>query len=139
MAKIQQAKNISFDLWRRANDSGFPETMISVMANRFKLLSEPMRLKLIAALKDGEKSVGELVAQTDAGQPNVSKHLTALLQGGIVSRRKQGTTIYYSISDNAIIELCDLVCSSAQRNAVEQALAIGATSDYSTELDTKIK
>ncbi len=137
MAKIQPAKNMSFDLWRRTDDSGFPETMISVMAGRFKLLSEPMRLKLIAALKDGEKSVGELVAQTDAGQPNVSKHLTALLQGGIVSRRKQGTTIYYAISDSTIVELCDLVCGSAQRNAVEQALAIGAASNYSTELDTK--
>jgi DNA-binding transcriptional ArsR family regulator len=82
------------------------------MSEYFKALSEPMRLRLIYALMDGEKSVTELVKETGAVQANVSKHLSLLLDAGILDRRKQGTSAYYRIADASIFELCDLVCGS---------------------------
>src|SRR5215213_4317649 len=88
------------------------EAALEKVAERFKVLSEPMRLKLLYALMDGEKSVSELVHETGGMQANVSKHLGLLLDDGIVGRRKQGLNSYYRITDESIFELCDLVCGS---------------------------
>ncbi|WP_119070079.1 ArsR/SmtB family transcription factor [Rubrobacter indicoceani] len=85
-----------------------------LISERFKALSEPMRLRLIYALMDGEKTVGELVEETDSLQANVSKHLGILLDAGILGRRKEGLRAYYRITDETIYELCDLVCSSLE-------------------------
>lgn len=90
------------------------EDALQMIAERFKILSEPMRLKLIYALMDGEKTVSELVRETGGLQANVSKHLGMLLDAGIVGRRKQGLNAYYRITDNSTYELCDLVCGSIQ-------------------------
>ncbi len=83
-----------------------------MVAERFKVLSEPMRLKLLYALMDGEKTVSELVQETGGLQANVSKHLGVLLDAGVVGRRKQGLNAYYRIADKTVYELCDLVCGS---------------------------
>src|SRR3990170_298683 len=88
------------------------EAALEKVAERFKVLSEPMRLKLLYALMDGEKSVSELVQETGGMQANVSKHLGLLLDDGVVGRRKQGLNSYYRITDESIFELCDLVCGS---------------------------
>ena len=82
------------------------------VAERFKALSEPTRLRLLYALMDGEKTVSELVVETGSVQANVSKHLSILLDDGVLGRRKQGTSAYYHIADESIFELCDLVCGS---------------------------
>lgn len=82
------------------------------VSERFKALSEPMRLRLIYALMDGEKSVSELVRETEGVQANVSKHLSVLLEAGLVGRRKQGTSSYYYIADESVFELCEVVCGS---------------------------
>ncbi len=82
------------------------------LGEQFKAFSEPMRLRLIYALMDGEKTVSELVKETGGLQANVSKHLRMLLEAGIVERRKQGLNSYYSIADPSIFELCDLMCNS---------------------------
>lgn len=82
------------------------------VSERFKALSEPMRLRLIYALMDGEKTVSELVRETEGLQANVSKHLSVLLDAGVLGRRKEGTSAYYRIADESIFELCDLVCGS---------------------------
>jgi DNA-binding transcriptional ArsR family regulator len=66
-----------------------------------------------------------LVEVTGANQPNVSKHLAALAQGGLVSRRKAGTTIYYALADASVLALCDTVCAGVQRRYSEQARALG--------------
>ena len=82
------------------------------VAERFKVLSEPMRLRLVYALMDGEKTVSELVRETGSVQANVSKHLSVLLDAGVLGRRKQGTSAYYRIVDESIFELCELVCGA---------------------------
>ena len=87
------------------------EEALDMIASRFRMLSEPMRLKILGTLGDKEMTVTELVAATGANQGNVSKHLGALLQAGIVSRRKAGLTANYRISDQTIFELCELVSS----------------------------
>lgn len=90
------------------------------VSERFKALSEPMRLRLIYALMDGEKTVSELVRETGGVQANVSKHLSVLLDAGILGRRKQGTSAYYRIGDESIFELCELVCGSIHDRLVAE-------------------
>lgn len=117
--------------WRRdADEHGFPDPLLDLIAMRFRLLGEPLRLKLLAALASGERSVGALVTLTGANQPNVSKHLSALAQGDLVSRRKVGTTIYYALADPSILTLCDTVCAGIQERFAEQARALGLQEMY---------
>ena len=88
------------------------EEAFEMLGEQFKAFSEPMRLKLVYSLMDGEKTVSDLVEETGGLQANVSKHLRMLLEAGIVERRKQGLHSYYSIADDSIFELCDLMCNS---------------------------
>jgi DNA-binding transcriptional ArsR family regulator len=97
---------------------------IELIAGRFRALSEPMRLRILHALADGERTVGELVAELEAGQANVSKHLGLLLEAGIVRRRKDGLNALYSVSDETIFQLCELVCSSLDERLAAQRSAV---------------
>jgi len=87
------------------------------VAVRFKLLGEPMRLKLLYLLQGGEKCVQDLVEVTGAGQANVSKHLSLMASNGLIGRRKEGLHVYYYIEDESIFNLCDIVCGSLEDNA----------------------
>lgn len=89
------------------------EGLIELAAQRFRLLGEPMRLRILRVLEAGERSVTELTGAVGSNQPNISRHLQALYEGGIVKRRRDGNTIYYSIADPVVFQLCDLVCKSA--------------------------
>ena len=80
------------------------------IAKYFQLLAEPMRLKILNGLRDGEKNVSELVALSGGTQANVSKHLTMLSTANLIKREARGTKAYYSIADQRIYELCNLVC-----------------------------
>lgn len=100
----------------------FPRSdkMLELVARRFQMLGEPFRLRLLQLLECGERTVGELVVALDANQPNVSKHLQMLHDAGLVSRRREGTSIYYGIADPIISKLCELVCrSTAEKARVE--------------------
>ena len=101
--------------------------VLEKVSERFKVLSEPMRLRLIYALMDGEKTVSELVAETGGVQANVSKHLSLLLDAGILGRRKQGTSAYYRIVDDSIFQLCDLVCGSIHDRLLAQISELDVT------------
>ncbi|GIU80972.1 MAG: ArsR family transcriptional regulator [Acidobacteria bacterium] len=87
------------------------DEVLEMIADRFRLLSDPMRLRILHTLGDEEMSVTELVKATGAGQANISKHLSVLLNAGVVSRRKEGLNSFYRVSDETIFELCDAVCS----------------------------
>lgn len=89
------------------------ETMTEVVAQRFRLLGEPMRLRILQLLEQGEMPVNEIVDTLKSSQPNISKHLQALCQGGLITRRREGLNIFYSIADPMVFKLCDLVCNSA--------------------------
>lgn len=89
------------------------ETMTEVVAQRFRLLGEPMRLRILQVLEEGELPVNEIVDALKSSQPNISKHLQALCQGGLISRQRDGLNIFYSIADPMVFKLCELVCNSA--------------------------
>ena len=91
---------------------GMSDKMLDLVARRFRTLGEPYRLRLLQELETGEKSVGELVAALEGNQPNISKHLQVLFDAGLIGRRREGTSIFYAISDPMVFKLCALVCSS---------------------------
>ena len=84
---------------------------LEMIAIRFRLLSDPMRLRILHTLGEKEMNVGELVEATGGGQANISKHLGILLDAGIVSRRKDGLNAFYRVIDETIFEMCETVCS----------------------------
>jgi DNA-binding transcriptional ArsR family regulator len=83
---------------------------IERIAEYFRILREPMRLRILDSLREGEKTVSELVRDVDASQPNVSKHLDALTRAGIVGRRRDKNRCYCSIADRRVFEICEIVC-----------------------------
>jgi DNA-binding transcriptional ArsR family regulator len=101
--------------------------MLELVARRFRYLGEPFRLRILQSLSRSEKTVSELVADLDANQPNVSKHLQLLLEGGLVARRKDGTSSIYSVADPLIFTLCDLVCRSATARTREDLAELQQT------------
>ena len=97
---------------------------MELVAQRFRVLGEPMRIKLLERLNEGAASVGELQEALDASQQNVSKHLGILHDAGMVSRTKQGNRTVYAISDPDIQELCELVCGGVRRRLDELGAAL---------------
>lgn len=96
-----------------------PAALVELIAERFRVLGEPMRIRLLDALREGPATVGELERATGASQQNVSKHLGLLLRGGLVSRRKDGNFSLYAIADEGVYELCDQVCGGIRRQLDE--------------------
>jgi DNA-binding transcriptional ArsR family regulator len=90
-----------------------PKAM-DLIAERFRILSEPVRLRILHLLRDGELSVNALTVSLGTSQPNASKHLKILQDAGIVGRRQDGNSVYYSIIDSSIFDLCELVCGSLE-------------------------
>jgi DNA-binding transcriptional ArsR family regulator len=80
------------------------------IAKYFQALAEPMRLKILNGLRDGEKNVTELVEISGGTQANVSKHLNLLRESKLIKRESRGTKAYYSIADQRTFDLCNLVC-----------------------------
>ena len=92
-----------------------PKDLLIRVAHRFKLLGEPVRLEILNLLHaNGEMNVQELIEATGQQQANVSKHLKLLADEGMVSRRKEGLYVFYSISDPSLSGLCLLVCGQLQ-------------------------
>lgn len=105
--------------------SSLSDEALEMVAARFRCLGEPMRLKILRALEDGEETVGQLVTELKANQANISKHLKVLMDAGVVSRRPLGTAAYYSISDPIILKLCKTVCDGLADKLKTQAEGFG--------------
>jgi DNA-binding transcriptional ArsR family regulator len=102
-----------------------PEAALQLVAQRFAVLAEPMRLRLIQALFDGERNVTDLVAATGGTQANISRHLQTLTAAHVLGRRKEGLQVFYRIADPTIPKLCDLVCGSLAKSLTRQAGVLG--------------
>lgn len=101
-----------------------PEAL-KLVAARFRVLAEPVRLAILQALESaGEYSIGELAESLDLSQPNVSKHVKILMEAGLVARRQEGNTVYCSIGDDSVFELCDVVCSSIRDRLTAQTAVL---------------
>jgi DNA-binding transcriptional ArsR family regulator len=79
------------------------------MAVRFRMLGEPMRLKILQAICKGPRAVNDIVSATGSTQANVSKHLSLLAASGILTRKKDGQCVYYGMKDHLVVKLCELV------------------------------
>jgi DNA-binding transcriptional ArsR family regulator len=89
-----------------------PDPLVDAIAVRFRILGEPMRLRLLDRLRHGEASVGELAFELGASQQNISRHLNVLHAAGLVQRRKRGTRVLYAIGDQTVFALCETACGS---------------------------
>lgn len=105
-----------------------PEPLAEMIARRFRVIGDPVRIRLLDSLRGGERSVQELTDALEANQQNVSKHLAILAEAGIVDRRKQGNRVYYAIADDGVFELCEQVCGSLQQQLEQLADLIGGKS-----------
>lgn len=102
-----------------------PEPVVELIAQRFRLLGEPMRVRALDLLRDrGEASVGELAEALETSGQNVSKHLGALHADRILRRRRSGNRVLYSIADESVLAICEAVCGSLERSYGEVAEAL---------------
>jgi DNA-binding transcriptional ArsR family regulator len=98
--------------------------MVELIAQRFRLLGDQTRIKLLDAMRAGPAALAELQEATGTSQQNVSKHLGLLVDAGMVRRAKEGNRAYFSIADPALIELCEQVCWSLRRQFAQLNAAL---------------
>lgn len=84
--------------------------VFETVSRYFALLSEPMRIRILHAICDAERSVSEIVEETGATQTNISRHLNSMYRAGVLTRRKEGNFTYYGVADTALTEICRTVC-----------------------------
>jgi DNA-binding transcriptional ArsR family regulator len=106
---------------------------LELVAARFRLLGDPMRLRILQALRSSPRSVGELTNLVDSTQPNVSKHLKIMQDAGVLERRPRGNFALYAIADATVFALCDVVCRGLQSRFEEQARVLGHASSQPLE------
>ena len=87
------------------------DAMFELAADTFRVMSAPMRLKIINSLCNEEKNVGQLLEEIDTTQPNMSQHLNTLYKAKILGRRREGVQIYYRIINERVVTLCRAVCT----------------------------
>src|SRR5207253_3536600 len=102
-----------------------PDDLVDLIAERFRALGEPTRIKLLDRLREREATVLELTELIGTTQQNVSKHLGVLQRSGIVARRKQGNFAYYRIIDEVVYSLCEQVCGSLQQQVESLRQLVG--------------
>jgi DNA-binding transcriptional ArsR family regulator len=105
-----------------------PEPLAELIAQRFRVIGEPMRIRLLDTLREGPMTINELTEALGATQQNVSKHVGVLAQAGIVGREKDGTRVRCFIADDSVFDLCEQVCGGlrAQVAELDQLLSGGA-------------
>jgi ArsR family transcriptional regulator len=100
---------------RMAGNYDMTPELLALIAERFKALGEPARLRILQALRDGEKTVSDLMRETGLSQANTSKHLQLLHGLGYVARRKEGLYVLYRLADESVLHLCDLMCGRLEQ------------------------
>lgn len=100
---------------------GLNDHALQDVAAYFGALAVPMRLKILNALREGERNVTDLTEEFGCSQANVSKHLSVLAHGGLIEKVPRGTSAYYRITDPKVYQLCDLVCGQIGQRYARQA------------------
>ena len=99
-----------------------PDTLEAV-ADRFKVLAEPARLAILNALRGHPMSVTMLIDETGLNQANLSKHLQLLYTHGFVERTRNKSWVYYSLADDSVFALCDIMCGQLKRHVAVRRMA----------------
>ena len=110
---------------RKPNNWPLAREAVELIAGRFKVLSEPIRILILQSLHDGPMNVTDITRTIASTQPNVSKHLKMLQAAGLITRRQSGNTAYYAIADDSVYQLCDVVCASLKDKFAEQSELFG--------------
>jgi DNA-binding transcriptional ArsR family regulator len=100
--------------------------LFDLVAARFKAFAEPARLRILHALRDGDRTVTELVEATGLAQANLSRHLQQLHALGLVSRRKRGLFAHYALADRDVLRLCDVMCGRLEKETAARKTALKA-------------
>jgi len=103
------------------NNQSLSSAKLEAVSRLFGVLSEPSRLALLQALRDGPLAVNELMEACAMKQANVSKHLAVLYAAHLVKRQREGNSILYAIADPMIFSLCNLVCGKMEKDAKRTA------------------
>ena len=102
---------------------------MALVAGRFRLLSEPLRLQILNRLQAGETSVSQLAEDIGTSQPNVSKHLRLLIEGGLVARRQEKTSVFVRVADPSVFELCHVVWGGLEKHLHARARSCAGPDD----------
>ena len=102
-----------------------PEALVDLIARRFRAMSEPTRIRILDHLRGGDTTAADLVAALATSQQNVSKHLVVLTDAGLVGRRRDGNRVYYRITDESVLAICEQVCGAAARQLAELQVHLG--------------
>ena len=105
------AKKVASAKSALAHDEEGLDQMFDLAAETFRVMSAPMRLKIINCLCNEEKNVGQLLEEINTTQPNMSQHLNTLFKAKILGRRREGVQIYYRIINERVVTLCRAVCT----------------------------
>ena len=105
------------------------DEVVEPAAERLRLLADATRLRILNVLRDGERSVIEIVDAVGASQPNVSRHLALLLRAGIVTRRPEGRQVRYRIVDPFVDQICEAICGSLRAHVDRQAQRLAPIPD----------
>lgn len=103
-----------------------PDSLVEVIADRFRVLGEPMRIRILDRLRVDDATIGELAEALATSQQNVSKHVGILARAGLVARAKEGNSVRCTIADATVIELCEQVCGGLQRQVAELQTILGS-------------
>lgn len=93
------------------NDHLEKKRVFELAAELFGVLATPMRLRILSALCDQEKSVSQLLSEIETTQPNLSQHLNVLYRTGVLAKRKEGTQVIYRVQSEQAVSLCRTVCT----------------------------
>jgi DNA-binding transcriptional ArsR family regulator len=110
-------------LTEKSTTAAESDQVFALAAEVFRVMSAPMRLKIISSLCTAEKNVSELLAEIDTTQPNMSQHLSTLYQAGVLGKRREGVQIYYRIIDERVAALCRTVCMQIAMETDEDSVA----------------
>lgn len=108
---ITQGREMARRLAVQEVESVESDEVFETAAEIFRVMSAPMRLKIISCLCNGEKNVSRLLEEINTTQPNMSQHLNTLYQAGVIGKRREGVQIFYRIVNDRVVTLCRAVCT----------------------------
>jgi DNA-binding transcriptional ArsR family regulator len=115
---------------RSAASSDELAPVFDAVADYFGLLAEPTRLAILHTICNDEKTVSAIVEATGATQTNVSRHLGLLHAAGVVSRRRDGSSVHYRVADAVVVEICRSACVRIAARIDAQSPLAGELLDY---------
>lgn len=95
--------------WQRKGSHPMQESLRQFKANIFQALSHPTRIAIVEQLRDGELTAGEIIERIGLEQANASQHFAVLRAKHIVTTRKEGNQVFYTVRDPLLIEVLDIM------------------------------